>query len=176
MTPTHIFSTDRLKVRTYTTEDHELFFALNGNALVMQYIRAAKNREESKAYLQENISFYLEHPGMGRWAVFEKTSGGFVGSFAVLPIPEVENNIQIGYALLPEHWGKGYASELTKQGIQYAFGMFGIDDLFAITESPNIASQKVLMRAGFKEQRRMMENGKELILYILKKADALQIT
>ena len=82
---------------------------------------------------------------MGRWAAEEKATGKFVGSFAIIPIEGTED-IQLGYAFLKENWGKGFASELMKAGLDYYFKKTNADHIYAIAEQGNIASQKVLLK------------------------------
>ncbi len=161
-----IFETDRLTVRRYTEADRENFFSLSGNADVMRYIRAVQTKEESHTFLLENISFYNEHPLMGRWAVEERISGKFVGSFAIIFIPN-SDKIQLGYSLKKEEWGKGYATELTKAGLQYVFNKMQLPLIYAVTEKDNIASQKVLLKAGFDEESKYKEENKQLIRFII---------
>ena len=71
---------------------------------------------------------------IGRWAADEKATGKFVGSFAIIPI-EGSDDIQLGYALLKDYWGKGFASELTKTGLDYYFKTTNVDHIYAIADS-----------------------------------------
>ena len=118
-----IFETARLTVRAFTHDDALLFFRVNGNEEVMQHIRKALTRTESDKFLEENIQFYKQNPRLGRWCVMEKATNCFVGSFALvyLPFEDEKYKIQLGYALVPGAWGKGYATELTMAGINYYF-------------------------------------------------------
>src|SRR5688572_2306014 len=105
-----IFETDRLIIRRYTPADRENFYRLNGDQDIIRYIREAKDPQECIVILKRNITFYEQHPLMGRWAMIEKESGNFVGSFAIIPVETVDHKrhteLQIGYALLKEYWGK----------------------------------------------------------------------
>jgi ribosomal-protein-alanine N-acetyltransferase len=159
-----IFETERLYIRHYTKADADYFFQLNGDPAVMQYIREPKSREACDLFLVQTIDYYKQHPQLGRWAMLEKDTDVFVGSFAVIPV-ENTLNIQLGYALLSQHWGKGYATESTKGGMQYAFNVMGLEKIFAITQVPNIASQKVLLKSGFVQIENIVENGRELFYF-----------
>lgn len=168
--PTHkiIFETERLLIRQYTIDDFENFFLLSGNEDVMRYIRPVQDREQSKEFFNKIIKAYDEQPGLGRWAMLEKQSGIFLGSFAVIPI-ENSDDIQLGYALLKEHWGKGYATEATKGGIEYFQNRTSLTELYALTEPANTASEKVLRKAGFQFLKTKKEGEKELLVLILRK-------
>ncbi len=159
-----IFETERLVVRPFLQEDSDYFFMMNGDEEIVRYIRPPKSREESDLFLLEVIKYSQENPLYGRWAVFEKESGEFAGTFAVIPI-ENADNMQLGYSLLKRNWGKGYATELTLAGLQYVFTRTPLTEIYAITEAGNLASQKVLQKVGFRFQRSFEENGKELFQY-----------
>jgi ribosomal-protein-alanine N-acetyltransferase len=163
-----IFKTERLIVRQYSMDDAGYFFLLNGDEAVTRYIRPAKTREECDAFLHENIQYYEANPQYGRWAVDDKITGEFVGSFAIIPVPGKEQ-MQLGYSLLPAHWGKGYATELSKAGLEYVFSRTTIDPIYAYTAAPHIASQQVLLKAGFNYIGDTIEGENELSGFILSK-------
>jgi ribosomal-protein-alanine N-acetyltransferase len=100
--------------------------------------------------------------------VHEKRSGLFVGSFAVIPV-EQSDDMQMGYALLPEHWGKGYATELTKAGIEYVFSETPLNIIYGYTEKPNTPSQKVLLKCGFHFSAEKREAGRDIVEFMLEK-------
>ncbi|WP_205509876.1 GNAT family N-acetyltransferase [Longitalea arenae] len=173
-----IFETDRLLIRRYTLADEENFFAINGDPEIMRYIREPRDRQECLIFLKRNIQFYEQNPLMGRWAMTEKGSGSFVGSFAIIPVESADQKrhteIQLGYALLKDHWGKGYATESTLAGRQYAFDVMKLPQIVAITEPENIASQKVLLRCGFKQQPNIREGNKYLCYFSSHNPNAIE--
>lgn len=166
-----IFETERLIVRQYTEEDKDNMFLLGGNETVMQYIRPVSTKEESDQFLLENITLYEKNPHGGRWAVMEKANGSFAGSFAIIPMRYHPENIQLGYSLIPGNWGKGYATELTKAGLEYFMNNYSEPQIYGITEIPNTASQKVLLKAGFQPAGSIMEDGKELLMFVVKRTN-----
>jgi ribosomal-protein-alanine N-acetyltransferase len=165
----YIFETERLIVRQYDIEvDAENFFLLNSDEDVMRYIRATKSREECNAFLRKIVDAYKINPLIGRWAAYEKANGKFVGSFAIIPI-EDSDDIQLGYAFLKENWGKGYASELTKAGLDYYFRNTNADHIYAIAEKDNVASHNVLLKNSFVPDGIRKEKDKELLKFIYRK-------
>lgn len=163
-----LFETARLIVRHFTDADKENYFSLSGDYSVMQYIRAVKTRTESDVFLEQIIKDAKANPRLGRWAVNEKLSGEFVGSFAIIPMPAMPDRIQLGYSLTPANWGKGYATELTLEGLRFFQENFPLQEIYAITEKLNIASQKVLLKAGFQSAGTIVEDEKELLLFIIR--------
>jgi ribosomal-protein-alanine N-acetyltransferase len=163
-----IFETPRLIVRSYTINDQNNFFLLNGDEEVMRYIRTPKSKAECDAFLLDVIQSEKENPLFGRWAADEKLTGDFVGSFAVIPV-EQSDKMQLGYALLKDSWGKGFATELTMGGLQYIFEKTQLPEIYAIAESGNDASQKVLLKSGFLQESIFSEGQKKLLRFIFKK-------
>jgi ribosomal-protein-alanine N-acetyltransferase len=165
----YIFKTERLIVRQYVFEtDADNFFAINGDNEVMRYIREAKGREECDKFLKENIEAYKVNPMIGRWLAVDKNTNEFIGSFAIIPIEGTEQ-IQLGYALPKESWGKGYASELTKGGLEYYFRVTKEDYIYAIAEKANTASHNVLYKNGFVLIEEYKEGDKGVVKFIYKK-------
>jgi len=167
ITPFYLFETERLAVRQYNLQDEEYFYLFSSNAAVMRYIRPVITREESNKFLAQNIQLYLSKPNTGRWAVIEKASGKYVGSFSILSMESDDARLHIGYALLPQFWGLGYATELLQQGLIFFYNKHANTSIYGITEEPNVASQKVLLKCGFSHYNRLQEHGKELLIFVL---------
>jgi [ribosomal protein S5]-alanine N-acetyltransferase len=165
-----LFETERLIVRHYTKDDSDNFFLLNGDVEIVRYIRPAKSRGDCDEFLAQIINRYEEKPLEGRWAAVDKYSNEFIGSFAFIPI-EGTGMMQLGYALLKENWGKGYATELTLAGLDYVFTKTSLTEIFAVTETANVTSQKVLLKAGFIDEATYKEGEKELFRYRFLKSD-----
>ena len=161
-----VFETERLVVKRFTQEDAHHFFLLNSNEQVMHFIRPVKNRQQSDAFLAENMAFYLDNSCLGRFAVFEKFSLDFVGTFSFLYLSG-EADFHLGYALLPGAWGKGFATELVSAGIPYFFDHSGKSSIFAITHADNGPSQQVLLKCGFYRQGQILQNGEMLELFMI---------
>ena len=160
-----VFETKRLLVKLYTEQDIDHFFSLNGDPVVMQYIRAAKTRVESDIFFRQVMSEARLTPHRGRWAVWEKATGNFVGSFAIIPVPSMPGKLQLGYSLTPANWGKGFATELTVAGLKYFRVHHQLPEIYGITEIPNLASQNVLLKAGFSPAGIMKEDDKDLYVF-----------
>lgn len=169
-----IFETDRLTVCRFSAGDKENYFLLNGNGEVMRYIRPPRTREESDAQIEQILGEYAAYPDSrtGRWGIWEKLTGRFMGSFVIIPVPSEPEKMQLGYSFFPEYWGKGFASEVARAGLQYFLENTTIPEIYGVTETPNIASQKVLLKAGFQFHEIKTEEGKELTVFIVKRQAA----
>jgi RimJ/RimL family protein N-acetyltransferase len=163
------FETERLIVRQFTLEDADDFFLFNSSEPVMRYIRPIKNRAESDAFLEENFNLYMDGFPYGRMFVGDKATGKFVGTFSILYL-DGEADYHIGYALMQEYWGKGYASELVKVGTQKHFERTNHSHLFAITQPLNTASETVLIKNGYILKGEFKLNNESLNLFTVARA------
>ena len=159
-----IFETNRLIVRQFEASDHNNVFAIYGDPVVMKYIRAPMKKEVALKLLDEQITSYASTPYYGRFAVTDKSGGRYVGNF-VLRFTASINGTEIGYAFVPEEWGKGFATELTLGGLQYAFNTADVEKVLAITDIENELSKKVLLKCGFHQLPNIIEEGKEVCLF-----------
>ena len=141
-------TTARLSLRCFRLDDLDLFDRLQSDPRVTKYTGGPKTRAQSEEMLQTRVvGYYDQHPGLGIWATLERATGACVGLHLVNNI-QGETLLQLGYLLFPEHWGKGYATEMSLGLVRYAFTTLGLPVLHAMTDMPNVASQQVLLKAG----------------------------
>lgn len=76
--------------------------------------------------------------------------GVAVGSIGVFPQDDIHRlNAEMGYWLAEPYWGKGIVTQAIRLMVDYSFRTFPIDRIFARPFGSNIASQRVLEKAGF---------------------------
>lgn len=160
----YTIESERLYCRRFTMEDLEGFHGLNGSEEVMKYIRPVTTLEQSEEKLKNCITEYETKPELLRYAVIEKSSNCFAGCFVIFPLENTEL-IQLGYSFLPEFWGKGFATEITAAGMQYAFEVMGLKEIYAVTRNDHQASQNVLIKNGFSFLKEIKEDEELLHLY-----------
>lgn len=150
--PHDILESARLYVRRFTPADLDDLAALLGDPDVGRFLGGAKDRAAVESTLQNRaLAYYDQHPGLGMWATIERGNGRFVG-FHVLNHIHGEPDIQVGYALVREAWGKGYATEMAVRIMHYGFGERGLSQICAITNLHHSASQHVLLKAGLERR------------------------
>jgi RimJ/RimL family protein N-acetyltransferase len=87
--------------------------------------------------------------GVQYWPIFERSTGQFVGCCGLSPRRPEERVLEVGFHLLPKHWGKGLAGEAAQTVIRFAFEQIGAKALFAGHHPANAASRRLLQRLGF---------------------------
>jgi len=143
----NLFS-ERLRYRKLAAEDFTVYLEMAMNAEVMKYItgKALTIREATERFkLMADTN--SQSSSAGFYMVFEKNNRRFIGlgKFGLIN----DNTAEIGYSLLPQYWGKRYASEIAGFFITYASTLPSIENLLAIVNPDNIASKKLLSRYGF---------------------------
>lgn len=164
----HGRETTRLRFRTLQKSDiitWEKFFENNPNIEFLGLDLSLDIKEQSKDWIERQLSRYEEH-SYGHHALIDKETGEFIGQCGLLKqqIEEIKE-IEIGYHILPGHWGKGYATEAAMKVRDYAIENKVCKSLISIIDNRNIKSQKVAKKIGMKADRRMHLYGLEVILF-----------
>lgn len=138
--------TKRLRFRLWQESDFESFSEYFADVENARYLGGIKSREESWRLMAS----YLGHYGLkgyGYWAIEEKTTSqlvGCVGLWNSEPWPEPE----LGYWLLEEMQGKGFAKEAAEKVRDYAFGKLQMDTFVSYIDPENSPSIKLALRLG----------------------------
>jgi [ribosomal protein S5]-alanine N-acetyltransferase len=163
-----LIDTNRLVIRKITEQDFHFIFRLLNEPSWIKYIgdKGIKTEDDAKNYIKTGpIQMYKDF-GFGLFIVTLKENAVPIGLCGLIKRPSLEN-IDLGYAFLPEYTGKGYAFEATKAVIQYGKEQLSIDKIVAITTIDNLNSEKVLLKLGFSFDSLIKENNasKELKLF-----------
>jgi len=88
-------------------------------------------------------------PGFGFWAAIEKATGDFVGWFSLRPVAQADpREVNLGFRLRKVAWGRGYATEGARALIRLGFTELGVQRVVATTYQDNLASRRVMEKAG----------------------------
>jgi ribosomal-protein-alanine N-acetyltransferase len=170
MTEEIILETERLYLREFIPEkDAAYFLALVNSPGWLKYIGDRNIHDEAAAikYINERVmKGYAEH-GYGGYTIIEKSSALPIGNAGLYKRP-VLDHFDVGYALLPEFHGKGYAFEASKAVLDFAKAE-GLKRIYAITVPYNERSIHLLEKLGlkFEKQFRMEGDPEELSLYTI---------
>jgi RimJ/RimL family protein N-acetyltransferase len=144
-------ATERLVLRPFREDDIDAYTAMlqSPGVRASLHLAAGIGREQAWVQMAQWLGQW-ELRGTGQWAVEEESSGAFVGR-AGLHRPERPDwpGIEVGWALHPGHWGKGYATEAGAAVVEYAFAHHDVDAIYSVILHENAASQAVARRLGF---------------------------
>jgi [ribosomal protein S5]-alanine N-acetyltransferase len=146
-----MLETERLLIRSWRSDDQELALQLWGDPRVMQKLGGALEREGVLRRLAVEMDLQ-ERLGVQYWKLTEKIGGDFVGCAGLRPASSGKvGAFEVGFHIVPEKWGKGFATEAAKAVIGYGFERLQLPKLFAGHHPANVASSSVLQKLGFKQ-------------------------
>lgn len=151
-----VVETERLVLRTFTTDDLDNLVELDSDPEVMRLLTGGvptPRAQVENELLPRILDEYAHPPGWGRWAVIERTSGAFLGWFALDPPKDDRVGLELGYRLRRAAWGRGYATEGTRALIDKAFADHRVERVFAETMAVNAASRRVMEKVGLRHVR-----------------------
>ena len=144
--------TSRLLLKPLSIDDLSFMVRMQSDPEVMKHIGGGGVRtpELVRANVERNLNLRLNHPLLGQWIIRIAESGQEIGSILLRPPATAtpERGVEIGYSLLTEAWGKGYATEAVRAMIDYvALNMAG-ESVMAMVSPTHPSSIKVLEKAG----------------------------
>lgn len=151
------FDSNRLRLTRITSTDRESLFEMYANPLVVKFydLEPLNNLAQAETLIDLFESRYRSASGI-RWAIRMKNSDELIGTCGFNSWSEKMRNATIGYDLKPAYWNKGITTEGLFKAIDTAFsGLLPCGPLHRIqadTIPGNIASEKVLLKLGFKEE------------------------
>lgn len=135
---------------------------------------AADGLPFSRAHTRRSIEAWTEHwllHGFGVW-VFHKADGEFVGYAGIMRSESVEpDSTELLYAVRPEFWNQGYAREMSRAVLQFAFEWKRLKSVIAFTLPTNVGSRRVMEKCGFRYERDIVHAGLPHVLYRLHSED-----
>jgi RimJ/RimL family protein N-acetyltransferase len=149
-----VLETERLALRRLTLDDAAYIFKLVNEPSWLRFIgdKNVRNLEDARNYLRTGPLDMYERFGFGMFLVELKDSGAQIGTCGLLrrdTLPDPD----IGYAFLPEFWGKGYAAEAAAAVLDYGHRVHRLPRILAITSPDNERSIRVLESCGMRFQR-----------------------
>lgn len=150
--------TERLRASAWREEDTADFIRMNADSRVMRYFPKPLSPEESVEFLGR-IKREIAECGYGLFAVRERTGENFVGFVGLHRFDfdaDFAPGVEIGWRLLPEYWGRGYAPEMAAACLAYARDTLHLKEIFSFTAVQNRPSERVMQKCGM---RRVKEFG-----------------
>ena len=141
-----MLETDRLILRPLDETDVNAIYAMRSDPEIMRFIREPQNRVESANWV-ELVSSRWHDEQIGFCAILEKSSKKFVGWCGIWRLEET-GELEIGYAVAKQLWGKGLATEAALKFLDYAFEKLKPEKVVAVARPENAASRRVMEKLG----------------------------
>ena len=158
------FATARMLASRIRTSDFEDLFRLNQDSAVALTMGGTRSEAETRESIRRAIAHWETH-GYGLWIFHDRIDGRFIGRGGLRHV-EIDgaSEIEIAYALMPEFWRRGLASEMARAFLDVA-AQLGIDNLIAFTLPTNVGSRGVMEKVGFRYQRDIIWANRPHVLY-----------
>jgi Acetyltransferases, including N-acetylases of ribosomal proteins len=134
--------TERLVLRRRKEEDIPSLTKMLNEEPVRQYLGGNPPREEHAMLKVVRARKQTD------WHILQKDSGTFIGECGINKITDHYLG-EIGYVLMEEYWGNGFAFEAVQAVIGYSFDLLNLSRLCATIDKNNLRSRKLIERLGF---------------------------
>jgi RimJ/RimL family protein N-acetyltransferase len=109
-----------------------------------------------------------EKEGVDKWMAYERDAGELIGRGGLSHTElDGQQRLEMGWTVRSDRWGKGYATEIGRAGLAFAFGELGADSVVAFTHPHNLRSRAVMNRLGMRYLRDVSRDGARLLLYAI---------
>ena len=121
--------------------------------------------------LEDKERHWARH-GFGMWLMRDRETGEMIGRGGLQWTTYVRDldEVEVGWSVVPERWRQGLATELALASIDVAFGPLDLDQVVAFTLPDNVASRRVMQKAGFSYDRDILHVGLSHVLYRVRRA------
>ncbi len=171
------FATQRMEAHRIQEQDlNNLYLLLSNPEVGKTVMGGVHTPEKTKEVLDLLLNRWVKF-GYGSWMFHDKTKGNFIGRAGLHPSSiEGKDEIVVSYALMPEEWNKGFATEMGQALKKIAFEKLAFESIVAFTQLTNRASQRVIEKNGFTLEKTISEKtgpykGLDLKFYRLTKTN-----
>jgi RimJ/RimL family protein N-acetyltransferase len=162
-----VLQTERLNLRTMTLDDAEFILELLTDPSFLRFIgdKGVRTTDDARRYILAGPLDSYERHGFGLWLVELKGSETSIGICGLLKRDALDD-VDIGFAFLPQYRSKGYAFESAAAVMDYGRKVLGLRRVVAITNEDNAGSIRVLEKIGMSFDRmiRLSDDGPEIRL------------
>jgi ribosomal-protein-alanine N-acetyltransferase len=158
-------TTPRLSLRELRLDDLEDVTRMMGDEEVTRFYPKIYTVEDSRHWLRRQLDRYARD-GHGLWRVGERSSDAFVGQCGLVSqVVDGNAEIELGYLLAREHWGRGYATEAARAALEWGFRALRPGRMISLIDPDNAASQRTARRLGMRRVGETAKWGRRLCVF-----------
>ena len=171
MPPLPIIETERLQLRKFVLDDVDALARVISDPETMRYYPAPFDRSGVLEWIQRNVRRYALD-GHGLWAMVLKESGEMIGD-AGLTRQSVDgaDEIECGYHLRRDYWGKGLATEAARACRDYGFAHLKVDHIISLIRPDNWPSRRVAERNGMTVWKEVVWRDLPHCVYVIRRSE-----
>ncbi len=160
---------EHLSFRKFTLEDLPELIEHRSDPEVNKFLGGTKLQNPDA--LAKRIRFYMscyESHGFGMCAMIWKPTGEMIGSAGLQPLDGTDE-IEVGYSLTTEFWGRGIGTEAARAWLDHGFQSHGLDRIVAVAHTENWASRKIMEKLGMHYDKTEFHYDAECAFYSISK-------
>lgn len=163
-----IVATKRLSIREIKVEDADFILRLLNEPSFVSNIgdKDVRTKNDAVQFIMEGYWTKQKHPGYGMFLVELKVQRVPIGCCGLLYRSRLDVT-DIGFAFLPEYWGRGFAHEAAEAILQYGHSTLGLHKIVGLTSEDNLGSINLLIKLGmdFEKTVKMSDDDPGTVLY-----------
>jgi ribosomal-protein-alanine N-acetyltransferase len=159
-------TTARLRLRPFTAADRAAIHAIYADPEVMRHVGHGPHRSpaDTDAALQA-FARMLDQRGISFVAVEERATGRLIGDAGLYPVEGAADEVELGYTLARDAWGRGYATEAAGALLEHARTALGVWRVVATVDPANAASRHVVEKLGMTASGERVAYGRPHAVY-----------
>jgi len=161
---TNGIATERIILQPFAPDAFEAAYTWFGDPYVMRYTPTGPDR--SREQTRRRLAEYAEHQalyGFSKWAI-ALPGGDLIGDAGLLHTKD-SGEIELGFRLMRNQWGRGYATEVATAWVEAAREQFSLPRVMAFAHPDNGASLRILEKVGFRYSRYGVMLGMQAVVY-----------
>jgi RimJ/RimL family protein N-acetyltransferase len=149
-----VIETARLGLRRLDLDDASFILDLLNQESFIRHIgdKGVRNLDDARNYLVSGPLESYRRFGFGLYCLCLRAGGERIGICGLVK-RETLADVDVGFALLPQYGGHGYATEAARAVLDYARAALGLGRIVGITAPENYASIAVLEKIGLRYER-----------------------
>lgn len=165
-----ILETTRLLLREFVPGDVDALAAVISDPETMRFYPEPRNRVGVESWIERNRRRYQDD-GHGLWAMVLKSNSEVVGDCG-LARQNVDgvDEIEIGYHVRRDLWGRGYAPEAAAACRDYGFERLGAERLISLIRPENVPSRRVAEKIGLSLWKEVLWRDLPHCVYMIRRA------
>ncbi len=163
----HMVESERLIFRRFTLEDLPLLIEQRSDPEVNKFLGGSTLQNATS--LAKRIRFYMscyDSHGFGTCAMIWKPTGEMIGSAGLQPLEDT-GEIEVGYSMIREYWGKGIGTEAARAWLDHGFRNHGLKRIVAVAHTENWASRRIMEKLGMHYEKTEVHYDAECAFYAI---------
>lgn len=160
---------ERLIFREFTPEDLPALIETRTDPEVNRFLGGTKlqNPQALATRIRFYISCYATH-GFGMCAMLWKPTGQMIGSAGLQPLDGTDE-IEVGYSMIKEYWGRGIGTEAARAWLDHGFRQHRLTRIVAVAHTENWASRHIMEKLGMQYEKTEFHYDAECAFYSISK-------